>query len=159
MDDFAPRRREPDDGGILHAAAREERRLDILGVDVRAVRGNDEVFLPPFQEHPARAERAQVTGAEPSVRGEGRFRLLGILIVPARDVGAMREDFAVVRDAELLSGKRLPHGTDALVIREIAGEDRRGFREPVALDQGYAEHAPKLLEVRRDRRVSGCGGR
>ena len=74
------------------------------------------------------------------------------LEVAARDVLAAHEDLAVVGDADLDAGDRRADRSLARLERVVQRDDRRGFGEAVALDDGEPHAPPELLEVGRQRR-------
>src|SRR6266571_4934 len=76
----------------------------------------------------------------------------GIFEVAARHVFAAHENFAVVCNAHFDACDRRADRSLARLERVIERDDRRGFGEAVALNNGEADAPPELFEVRRQRR-------
>ena len=72
--------------------------------------------------------------------------------VAGRDVLAAHEDLAVGGDLHLDAGDRLADRSLLGAERMIQGDDRRGFGQAVALNDGEPELAPERLELAVERR-------
>src|SRR5262249_32912751 len=86
--------------------------------------------------------------------GEGLLRRRGILVVPAEDVGAAREDLAVLGELELDARERLADGVEAEGVGAIERERRRRLREAVALDGQHAVLVEELLHLALEARAA-----
>src|SRR5205823_10971614 len=86
------------------------------------------------------------------VLGFGLWDLgFGIFVVAARHVLAAHENLAVVCNTHFDAFDRCADRSLACLERVIERDDRRGFREAIALNNGEADAPPELLEVRRQR--------
>ena len=72
--------------------------------------------------------------------------------VAARDVVAADEDLAVLGDLHLDARDRLADGAAGGAERMVEGHDRRGFGQPVALDDEKPEPPPERFELGIERR-------
>src|SRR5205085_3445667 len=117
--------------------------LQDLRGDVLAARSLKQLLLAVGDAQVAlRVERAHVAGLEPAVGGEGRGRLLRLVVVAEHDVRAARLYLAVGRCTDFDVAYRPPHGADAVVFGAVGRDDGRSLRQPVALHDGQ----PRAVE-------------
>src|SRR3972149_7664896 len=136
----------PNDDRILYAGLMRQERLNVLGVDIRAVGQDDEVLLSPFQEQVALlVQLAQVPRFVPAVRQGGARRLL-VAPVAWGHVRAAHLDLAVLGDADLDAGYGLAHRAGRVVPEGRGRDDRRGFRRPTSLEHLDAHCPPGLRQ-------------
>ena len=135
--------------GLFHQRVVRENLLHFFGVDVLAGRIQDEGFdAAADEEVPAFIHHAQVSGAEPAVRGAGGFVGLGVLVIARIEVGAAELDFSRytlrVRgiDADFVDG--FAAGAGHVAGWRFDGQQGTGFRHAVGyhirqanLSEGY----------------------
>ena len=161
--------RDADDRGIAHAWQFVQHPLDVLGEHVEPLGRHDHFLLAALDENaPLVVTLSYIAGMEPAVtveHGGIRDRGSGIglgfgawdlgcricLVISARHVLAAHENLAVVCNAHFDAFDRCADRSLACLERVIERDDRRGFREAIALNNGEADAPPELLEVRRQR--------
>ena len=132
--------------GLGHVGQVVQHHLDLLGIDVLAVVGQDHVLAAAQQEDvPFGVHRADVAGAEPAVaehRG-GRFRIL--VVAPEHDVpldGEFTGDMLRIRGihAEFHDFRQvLPAGLGDVLPRPAVGDDGGEFGQPVPRHEGHLQ--------------------
>ena len=126
--------------------------LDVLGVDVRAVREDDHVLRAAAQRQEAvGVELAEIAGVVPAVDQAGTGRLF-VLPVAGEDVRAAHEDLAVLRDPDLDTRQRHADGRHVLLVEPIEGHARRALGRPVPLEDVDAHVLPAVAEGGIERR-------
>src|SRR5205085_7616410 len=79
-----------------------ERVLDVLGIDLEAVRQDDPILRPTAEDQPSVAiQMPDVTGVIPAVRVDRLGGCLRVAPVTLEEGGATEEDLAVIGDREL----------------------------------------------------------
>ena len=147
MDPFPSAVDHADDGCVVDVRQCRQRLLDILRKDVEPFGGDDHLFLAPLDEETARCVLLpDVSGVQPPF---GIERACDPAEVSRGEVLATHQDLAVVPNADVDSADR---GTDRSLARPermIERDDRCGFRQAIPLNDGEAEAAPELLQIRR----------
>ncbi len=143
----------PDHGGIAHAFKLIEDLLDVLREHLEALGCGDHFFFPAADQQMAVViQFSDVPGVKPAVL-EHRGSLSGRLVVAVSDVVAAHQDLAVGSDLDVHSRERFPDGSLAKMERMAQSDDRRGFRESIALHDEVSEARPELFELRWKRRA------
>src|ERR1019366_1201934 len=123
-------------------------------VDVHPFARHNDVLLAAFEIQVAvPVERAQVSGAEPAVLCEYRLQLL-ILPVPSGDIGAAHQDFAILVELHFAAFQHLADGALAGMERGVQRNQRRGFRQSVALDDHKTQPPPEFFRLAVEGRAS-----
>src|SRR5579859_747649 len=147
-----------DNHGVQDIRAGFQGIFDGLRGDEFAGGGFEEIlFAVGDEEVIVFVEIANVAGFKPAVVGKnfaGGFRRFEISLHDARTLG---DNFAIVGDVQLNVGDWAA-GTPGAVMRMVAGEDGRGFRQAVALIDGNADGPEKLAEVFGERSAAGKNG-
>ena len=126
----------------------------MLGRDVAPARGLDQVLLPVGDLQVAvPVDLPDVAGVEPPAGLEHRGRLLGLPVVPVRDVRAASEDLPVLGDLQVDPGERPPHGPELVRPGMVAGQDGARLGQPVAFQDQDAGGVEELGDLRRERRA------
>jgi len=147
-----------DDHGVEDVRTRFESVFDGLRSDEFAGGSFEEIFFAIGDEEVVVfVEIADVAGFEPAIVGEHIVGGFGRFEVTLHDARALGENFAVVGNAELDVGNRAA-GAAGTVVRVIAGEDGRGFRQAVALIDGNADGPEKFAEIPGERGSAGKNG-
>src|SRR5512132_2016048 len=141
------------DGRVL-----QQRLLDVPWKDVEAA-PNDQVLLAVDDvDVPVVVEAAQVAGVEPAVpdRLRRQLRRAPVAEHDRARTDADLADLAVAVDAHLHAGGRLADGAEASTSRWRRRDERRGFRQAVALADCDRRQAPQDLlgGLRRERRAA-----
>src|SRR6516225_997959 len=119
--------------------------LEILGDHLLAAsQHQDFLGAPGDEQETIPIEEPQITSAEPSVRSERRLIGLEIVEIAAGNRASTELDLADpliigVRDPNLAVGERATSATERAGVQTIAGEQRRGFGEPVSREHRPAE--------------------
>lgn len=97
---------------------------------------------------------ANIAGVQPSFAK--RLGRLGRGTEIARaDIRPAHQNLPVGGDSDFDPGNRSSDRAGPDMKRVVEADDRRGFRQPVALHDGVAEAAPECLQIGRQRRASG----
>src|SRR6267143_1625319 len=135
------------DHGVQDIGASLQSILDGLRGDEFSRRRLDQVFLAIGDEEiVVFVQVADVAGAEPAVLAENFTSGFGIFIVALHDAGALDEDFSVLDGANLDVGNWFA-GTAHAVLGVVARNNRRSFRQTVALIDGNSDSREKLREL------------
>src|SRR5690606_8186709 len=136
--------------------------LHFLGEDVLAVGQNDDFLAAADDVQEAFVvEEAEVSRAEPSVRGERLARRLVVVPVAREDVRSAREDLSVrglglAIDTNLDTGYRLTLGAEAPFAQRVERQDGRGFRQTVTGQHGPPHRLKILGELRIELRAAAA---
>ena len=149
------------DDDILHAGDGDQLVLDLLGVDVLAVREDDEVLLAAGDvEDVVLVQLAIVAGAEVAVVVEGVLGGSLVLVVAQHDVRASDADLAlaVLVGVANHDGVDIEHGADTAphhAAAAVDGDDGRALGDAVAVEGRDADG----LEEGEDLGVDGRAAR
>src|SRR6266508_4752012 len=144
--------------GLADERVALEEVLDVLGRDVDAPGGDDQVLLAVRDiEEAFGVDLADIAGGEPAVGQEYFLGGLGLLEVAHGDIGPAPEDLAVGRDLELHTRLRLPDGAELEVVLPVEGERGTGLGEPVPLEDQDARRVEELGDLSRQGRAAGDG--
>src|SRR5512132_1449429 len=118
------------DGRVL-----QQRRLDVPWKDVEAAPDDQVLLAVDDVDVPVVVEAAQVAGVEPAVPDRLRRQLRRAPVAEHDRAGTDADlaDLAVAGDAHLDAGGRLADGAEASTSRWRRRDERRGFRQAVAL--------------------------
>ena len=159
MDSLRVRGPDRNNHRVPHALLARERPLDVLGMHVHAVRGDNEVFFPAPVHQPAFGiPRADVSRMEPAVRIDGARPAGASLEVLADHAGPSHENFSVLRDPDLLAADHLAQRAAARPERMVDRNHRARFGEAVALDYEESDPGPEFLGFRVQHRASNDEG-
>src|SRR5690606_14034976 len=121
--------------------------LDRLRGDVLATGDNYYVLLAIGDSQVIVLQLADVAGVEPSVRIDNLGGLFRLPEVPLHDVGASREDLAVLGDAHLHSFKGAPNGAQPEVSGSVHRDHGRGLRQAVAFQDHQSGSVEELVDL------------
>src|SRR5438093_4900775 len=124
-----------DDERLRDEPGRLQLVLEVLRRDVLAARGDDDVLLAVG--HPKESvvvELADVAAVEPPVAGQDRSRRLLVLQVAREDRVGADQNLAVLRDLQLATGQRRPHGAEPEAVGPVDRRRRGDFGEAVPLE-------------------------
>src|SRR5699024_1694417 len=114
--------------------------------------GDQDLFLAAADgQVTVRVQRADITGAEPAVLGEGFFSQLGPVAVTGEDADAFAQYLAIVSDLDCVARKRLAYSADLRLSRSIDGQRRGGFGEPITFHHQHANAVEEVAEPRPQR--------
>src|ERR1700722_8755422 len=147
-----------DDHGVEDVRAGFQSVFDGLRSHEFAGGGFQEIFFAVGDEEiVVFVEIADVTGFEPAVVGKNIAGGFGRFEIALHDARAHGEDFAIVGDAELDVGDWAARAAGA-IVRMVAGEDGRGFRQTVTLVNGNPDGPKEFAEILGERGAAGKDG-
>src|SRR5262245_6656720 len=146
-----------DDHGVRDVRGKLELVLDLRRRHVLAAGGDDDVLHPVRDAHePVGVHHADVAGVEPPVHD--RLGGLGRVVVVAHEhVGALQQDLALGRDADLGARAGHAHGPELDAVGRHGGREAAVLGLAVDLAHVDAERHVPLDQVGRDRRGAGGG--
>ena len=135
----------PNDERLGEVLRGREGVFGVLGRDVRAARGDDDLLLAVDErEEAVVVERAEVARAQPAVIAEdGAGRLL-VAVIAAEDGLAPDEDLAVRRALELHVRHGRPNGAKAVAVGPVDRDDGRALRLGLAQPPARRRHRRRL---------------
>ena len=137
---------------IAHLRLLPQHGFQIVGIDVHPLARDDDVLLAALEVEVAIViERAQVSGTKPAVFAEYRLQLF-VLPIPSSHIGAAHQDLAVLVELHLAPFQHLADRALAGMEGMVQRNQRRGFRQPIALDDDETQPPPELLRLGIERR-------
>jgi len=147
-----------DDHGVEDVGTGFQRVFDGLGSYEFPRGGFEEIFFAVGDEEVVvLVEVANVAGFEPAVVGENFTGGFGRFEITLHDARALSENFAIVGDADLNVGNGAA-GAAGTILRMIAGENGRSFRQAIALIDGNSDGPEKFAEILGERSTAGKNG-
>src|SRR5262249_612639 len=133
-----------------------EQALDVLGGDVLALRGDEQIFFAVGDGDEAfGVDLPHVTGVQPPL-GVDRLRsLCRLVVITWHDIGAAHADFPVFGDLHRDLRQGRADSPEPGTAGDVAGHDRARFGEAVAFVDGEAGAVEEAGNFRIERRPAG----
>src|SRR6266581_5047579 len=144
-----------DDHGVEDVGAGLERVFHGLRGDKFTCGSLQQIFLAVGDEKiVVLVQVADVAGGEPTILAENFACGFGVFVVAVHDARTLDEDFSIFGNADLDIGNRLA-GTADTILRIVAGNDGRSFRQTITLVDRDTHGPEKFRERFRKRRSAG----
>ena len=147
---------EGNDDGVTNCGLGAESGLEILGINIQAGGGDDDVFLAAAEAEIALGvEFAQIAGAQPATVFLGTLPQRALLPIARGDIFPADENLSIFGETEFAAGQDFADGPLRGAEWMIQADQGGGFGHAIALHDGVPDAFEEFLGFGRKRRAAG----